>query len=87
MEISVPAITGICLCLGKIFKVSPINSRVIPYVCAFAGIFLGVLGFYFVPGFPADNLLDAIWAGLSSGGLSVGLHQMGKQFGGDGSDG
>ena len=79
-DILMPAITGICLLIGKAIKASPINSRIIPAVCLALGMALGVAGFYLVPDFPADNLLTAIWVGLASGGAATGLHQAERQF-------
>jgi hypothetical protein len=44
------------------------------------GCILGVVGFYLVPGFPADNLLMALWIGVASGGAATGLHQAERQI-------
>lgn len=81
---SVAGIVVICLLVGKAFKESKVNSRFIPIICGILGGVLGVLGMFYMPAFPADNLIDACAVGIVSGFASTGAHQSIKQLmGGD----
>ena len=77
---SVASITVICYLVGEIFKVTPADSKLIPVVCGIAGAILGVVALNVMPGFPADNILDAIAVGIVSGLAATGFDQVVKQL-------
>lgn len=78
---SVVSITVICYMIGEIVKVSPLNDKWIPICMGVIGGILGVLGFYFIPGFPASDILNGIAVGIVSGLASTGANQIFKQIG------
>lgn len=78
--IQVIAITVICYLIGMIAKASPIEDKWIPCIVGVLGGVLGVVGMYFMPDFPANDILNAIAIGIVSGLASTGAHQIGKQL-------
>ena len=78
---SVVSITVICYMIGEIVKVSPLNDKWIPICMGVIGGILGVLGFYFIPSFPASDILNGIAVGIVSGLASTGANQIFKQIG------
>lgn len=78
--VTIASITVICFAVGFAVKVSPIDDKFIPVIVALFGAALGVVGFYTMPEFPTDSLLDAIAAGIASGWAATGVHQTWKQL-------
>jgi hypothetical protein len=77
--ITIPAIAGICLALGKALKTSPLKSGWIPLICTITGGLLGALAFFTLPEIhTGGNILVAIMAGATAGAGSTGLHQISK---------
>lgn len=78
---TVASITIICFLVGMIIKASPLDDKWIPICVGLCGGILGAVGMTTIPGYPADNLMDAIAVGIVSGLASTGAHQIGKQLG------
>ncbi len=85
MELSqtagVAGITVICYLGGLGVRLSPLDNKWIPLLCGLLGGLLGLAGLYAMPGFPAENLIDALAVGIASGLAATGLDQLGKQLG------
>lgn len=77
---TVAGIVMICFLIGLMVKVSPLDDRFIPIIVGVCGGALGVVGFYTMPAFPAESILDAVAVGISSGLAATGAHQIGKQL-------
>lgn len=78
----VAAITVICYLVGAGVKVSNLDSKFIPVIVGAAGGILGVVGFFFMPDFPAADVVTAIAVGIVSGLSATGINQAVKQLGG-----
>lgn len=76
---TVLAIVVICYLIGMAVKVSPLNDKYIPVIVGFCGGILGVVGLYVIPDFPANDILNAIAVGITSGLASTGVNQIYKQ--------
>lgn len=78
---TVTAIVVICYLVGLGIKLIPqIKDNVIPVVVGVVGAGLGALGLYVIPGYPANNIMDAIAVGIVSGLASTGVNQIYKQI-------
>lgn len=75
-EFMVPVIVGLCLCLGFIIKhwIKDVDNKIIPTVCAVAGVLLSVWMNW------GAITPEAILAGAASGLASTGLHQAVTQW-------
>jgi len=76
-------IVVICLVIGQLLKITPLNSKYIPVCVAIAGGLLGLAGhlapdFVGIPG--STNGIDAICIGIVSGLSSSGLHDAFDNF-------
>ncbi len=78
----VAAITVICYLVGAGVKASNIDSKFVPVIVGAAGGVLGVVGYFFMPDFPAHDILTAIAVGIVSGLAATGINQAVKQLGG-----
>ena len=76
---TVLAIVVICYLIGLGVKVSPIKDELIPVIVGVCGGILGVVGMYVMPDFPANDILNAIAVGITSGLASTGVNQIYKQ--------
>lgn len=76
---TVVSIVVICYLIGMAIKVSPLNDKYIPVIVGVFGGILGVVGMYAMPDFPANDILNAIAIGISSGLASTGANQIYKQ--------
>ena len=75
---TVVAIMVITYLIGYASKQIPqVKDNVIPIIVGVAG---GVLGMFVIPGYPANNILDAIAVGIVSGMASTGVNQIYKQI-------
>lgn len=74
-EYCVPAIIGICLCVGYIVKkwMKDVDNKFIPTICGCLGVLLSV---WINGGLSAEIVLS----GLASGLASTGLHEAFAQF-------
>lgn len=77
---TVAGITVICFLAAELVKATPLNDKWLPIFCGVLGACLGVLGWHVMPGFPADNVINAIAVGISSGLAATGSHQIYKQL-------
>ena len=84
MEITAAAgvtgITVLCYLLGLGVKLSPLEDKWIPLLCGLGGALLGLAALGRMPGFPAENWLDALAVGALSGLAATGADQLGKQL-------
>ncbi len=76
---TVLAIVVICYLIGLGVKVSPVKDEYIPVIVGVCGGILGVIGMYVMPDFPANDILNAIAIGITSGLASTGADQIYKQ--------
>ena len=81
--VAVPVITVIAFLAAELVKLVDLDSKWCPVICGCVGGALGVVGFYTMPAFPAESILDAVAVGISSGLAATGAHQIGKQLGKD----
>ena len=78
---SVVSIIVITYLLGLGVKaIKSIDNKFIPVIVGVAGGLLGIVGLYIIPDYPANNILDAIAVGISSGLASTGVNQIYKQL-------
>lgn len=81
---SVAAITVIAFLVGLAAKNIPaLDDKWIPVICAVVGGVLGVVGMNVMPDFPATEYITAVAVGIVSGLAATGVHQIGKQLGGE----
>ena len=78
--VTVLAIVVICYLIGLGVKATPIKDELIPVIVGVCGGILGVVGMYTMPDFPANDILNAIAVGISSGLASTGANQIYKQL-------
>ncbi len=78
--VTVLAIVVICYLIGLGVKATPIKDDLIPVIVGVCGGILGVVGMYTMPDFPANDILNAIAVGISSGLASTGANQIYKQL-------
>lgn len=79
--VTVGSIITICFLVGLCAKLIPqVTDNAIPTIVGVAGAILGVIGFYVMPDYPANDILSAIAVGIASGLASTGAHQAYKQF-------
>ena len=77
---TVLAIVVISYRVGIGAKLVPmVKDEAIPVIVGTAGGLLGIVGMYFMPNFPANDILNAIAIGIVSGLASTGVHQVWKQ--------
>ncbi len=77
---NVAAITVICWLGGLAVRLSPWDNKYIPLLCGLLGGALGALALGLMPGYPADNVLDAVAVGIASGLAATGADQLFKQL-------
>lgn len=78
---SVVSITVICFLIGMFVRnVTPIDNKWIPCIVGTAGLALGVLGWFIMPDYPANDILTAMAVGIVSGLASTGIDQMYHQL-------
>lgn len=77
---SVAGITIIVYLLGMIVGASGVNNKWIPAICGLAGAVLGVVGLFFMPDYPASDIINAVAVGIASGLAATGIDQLFKQL-------
>jgi peptidoglycan/LPS O-acetylase OafA/YrhL len=80
--IAIPAITVLCYLAAELYKafMPEVKYRHIPLLCGLAGLSLGVVCYYTLPGYiPAENWLVASAIGAVSGWAATGANQTVKQ--------
>ena len=77
---TVMAIVVICYLVGVAVKaIQSIKDELIPVIVGVAGGILGVVGFFIMPEFPANDIMNAVAIGIVSGLASTGVNQVWKQ--------
>lgn len=77
---SVAAITVICYLAAQGIKATSLDNKWLPVICGVLGGVLGVVGMFFMPDFPATDILSAIAVGVVSGFAATGVNQIYKQL-------
>lgn len=77
---SVAAITVICYLAAQGIKATSLDNKWLPVICGVLGGGLGVVGMFFMPDFPATDILTAIAVGVVSGFAATGVNQVYKQL-------
>ena len=77
---TVSAITVIAYLVGMGCKAYGKVDKWIPVIVGVVGAVLGVVGLYTIKDFPAEDVLNAIAVGISSGLASTGANQIVKQL-------
>lgn len=81
---TVLAIVVITYLIGIAAKQVPqVKDELIPVIVGVAGGILGIIGLYVMPDFPANDILNAIAVGITSGLASTGVNQVYKQMKGE----
>ena len=76
---SVIGITVICYLVALAVRATPLKEEWLPVICGGLGIVLGILGFLFMPDYPAGDFISAAAVGVVSGLAATGTHQVYKQ--------
>lgn len=76
----VAAITVICFLVAEAVKATGMDKKWLPVICGTLGGILGVVALFFMPEFPAKDILTAIAVGIVSGLAATGAHQVYKQL-------
>lgn len=75
------AIVVICYVVGFCCKkIAVIKDNLIPVIVSVLGGILGVAGYFIIPDYPANDIINAIAVGLFSGLASTGVNQIFKQL-------
>ena len=77
---SVAGITVICYLAGMAVKATEVDNKWLPVLCGVIGAILGVVGMYYMPGYPATDIITAIAIGIVSGLAATGADQVYKQL-------
>lgn len=77
---SVAGITVICYLAGMAVKATEVDNKWLPVICGAIGAVLGVVGMYYMPGYPATDIITAIAIGIVSGLAATGADQVYKQL-------
>ena len=77
---SVAGITVICYLAAMAVKATEVENKWLPVICGVIGAVLGVVGMYYMPGYPATDIITAIAIGIVSGLAATGADQVYKQL-------
>lgn len=80
---SVAGITVICYLAAQAVKATNLDNKWIPVICGVLGGILGVVGLYWIPEYPAQDIITAIAVGIMSGLAATGVNQVYKQLSGE----
>ena len=61
-------------------KATEVDNKWLPVICGVIGAILGVVGMYYMPGYPATDIITAIAIGIVSGLAATGADQVYKQL-------
>ena len=64
---SVAGITVICYLATQAVKATNLDNKWLPVICGVLGGILGVVGLYWIPEYPAQDIITAIAVGIMSG--------------------
>ena len=77
---SVAGITVICYLAAMAVKATEVDNKWLPVICGVVGAVLGIMGMYYMPGYPATDIITAIAIGIVSGLAATGADQVYKQL-------
>ncbi|MGI6403249.1 MAG: phage holin family protein [Oscillospiraceae bacterium] len=80
--IAIPSITVLCYLAAELYKALVPSDlyKHIPVLCGLVGALLGLVGHFFLPGFPiAENAISAAAVGAISGWAATGANQTVKK--------
>ena len=80
---SVAGITVICYLAAQAVKATNLDKKWLPVLCGVLGGILGVVGLYWIPEYPAQDIITAIAVGIMSGLAATGVNQVYKQLSGE----
>ena len=80
---SVAGITVICYLASQAVKATNLDNKWLPVICGVLGGILGVVGLYWIPEYPAQDIITAIAVGIMSGLAATGVNQVYKQLSGE----
>ena len=80
---SVAGITVICYLAAQAVKATNLDNKWLPVICGVLGGILGVVGLYWIPEYPAQDIITAIAVGIMSGLAATGANQVYKQLSGE----
>ena len=80
---SVAGITVICYLAAQAVKATNLDNKWLPVICGVLGGILGVVGLYWIPEYPAQDIMTAIAVGIMSGLAATGVNQVYKQLSGE----
>lgn len=81
--VSVAGITVICYLAAQAVKATNLDNKWLPVICGVLGGILGVVGLYWIPEYPAQDIITAIAVGIMSGLAATGVNQVYKQLSGE----
>ena len=76
-------ITVICYLAAQAVKATNLDNKWLPVICGVLGGILGVVGLYWIPEYPAQDIITAIAVGIMSGLAATGVNQVYKQLSGE----
>ena len=77
---SVAGITVICYLAAMAVKATEVDNKWLPVICGLIGGILGVVGMFYMPDFPAADIINAAAVGTVSGLAATGINQAYKQL-------
>ena len=80
---SVAGITVICYLAAQAVKATNLDNKWLPVICGVLGGILGVVGLYWIPEYPAQDIITAIAVCIMSGLAATGVNQVYKQLSGE----
>lgn len=80
---SVAGITVIYYLAAQAVKATNLDNKWLPVICGVLGGILGVVGLYWIPEYPAQDIITAIAVGIMSGLAATGVNQVYKQLSGE----
>ena len=80
---SVAGITVICYLAAQAVKATNLDNKWLPVICGVLGGILGVVGLYWIPEYPAQDIITAMAVGIMSGLAATGVNQVYKQLSGE----
>lgn len=80
---SVAGITVICYLAAQAVKATNLDNKWLPVICGVLGGILGVVGLYWIPEYPAQDIITAIAVGIMSGLAATGVNQVYKKLSGE----
>ena len=77
---SVAGITVICYLAAMAVKATEVDNKWLPVICGLIGGILSVVGMFYMPDFPAADIINAVAIGIVSGLAATGINQAYKQL-------